>query len=94
VTVFLASPTRLLAFFALLRASRSFTLDLETQVGMETAGLDLGAEVMEVAQFVVHGFGALFLGANATLEFVQDRLSLLYRHTFEVTRGQLALIGD
>jgi len=93
-TVFFPCPSRLPAFFALLRTSRSLTLDLERQVGMETAGLDLGAEVMEVAQFVVHGLGAVFLGAKAALEFVQDRLSLLRRHTFEVACGQLALIGD
>ncbi|MEA3276021.1 MAG: hypothetical protein U9Q81_12155, partial [Pseudomonadota bacterium] len=81
MTDFFPCLSRLPAFFALLRTSRSFTLDLERQVGVETASVDLGAEVMEVAEFIVHGFRTVFLGANATLEFVQDRLSLLYRHT-------------
>ena len=93
-TDFLPCSSRLPTEFFLLRASRSLTLDLETQVELETAGLDLGAEVMKVAQFVVHGFGAFSLGAKATLEFVQDRLALLRRHTGEVTCGNLALIGD
>ena len=80
------------AFFCLFGSSSAFTLDLETQIRLETTGVDLSAELVEVAQFVIDGLGTLLFGANSAFEFVQYRLPLIRRDNRQVSCRHLALV--
>ena len=70
----------------------AIALDLEPKVRLEFAGLDLAAEVAQVAQRVVDGLRALALGTQSAFEFVEHGLALALRDLRQVPIRRLPLL--
>ena len=93
---FLALTLALRRFFpqplCFVPASITLGLYLQAEVGHESAAIHLGAEVMQIAQFVVDRLGSVLLSQEATSQLVQHRLSMFHGDRPQVARRESALV--